>query len=144
MPLLEWSSEEVHYVAERGYRLYMEGRLREAAALFTGLVVVDPGNAYCRKALAAICVGLGEHRLAARHLSVILACDPRDVDALALRCEAMLAAGDLSAARRDFDSLASLPSGFEYARRLRMQLGTAAGIHEKAPESSQLPPGPLR
>jgi predicted Zn-dependent protease len=120
MPLLGWLSEEVQYVAERGYRLYSEGRLREAAILFKGLVVVDPGNAYCRKALAAISISLGEHGLAARQLSHVLARDPLDVDALARRCETLMAAGDLAAARRDLDALAALPTGVEHARRLGM------------------------
>ena len=77
---------EIYYVAERGYRLY-EGRLREAAILFEGLIVIDPENAYCRKALAAISIGLGQHWLAVRQLSAIIARDPLDTDALARRCE---------------------------------------------------------
>jgi len=122
MPLPGWSSEEVHYIAERGYQLYREGRLREAAVLFQGLVVVDPENVYCRKALAAISIGLGQHWLAIRHLNEILVRAPRDVDALARRCEALIATGDLLAAQRDFAFLAAHPAGIEHAQRLGMQL----------------------
>jgi predicted Zn-dependent protease len=109
-------------VAERGYLLYREGRLREAGILFQGLIVIDPENAYCRRALAAISIRLGWRRPAIRHLSVLIARDRLDAEAIAARCEALIAEGDLAAARRDLDSLAALPAGVENARRLRLQL----------------------
>jgi hypothetical protein len=59
MLLPGWTQEEVYYVAERGYRLYHEGRLLEAEVLFRGLIVIDPENVYCRKALRTISTGLG-------------------------------------------------------------------------------------
>jgi hypothetical protein len=52
--LAGWSQEEIYYIAERAYRLYLQGRLREAAILFAGLIAIDPENAYCRRALASI------------------------------------------------------------------------------------------
>lgn len=59
-----WSPKDVYFIAERAYGLYRQGRLREAAVLFEGLVIVDPENVYCRKALTAVCIGLGEHQFA--------------------------------------------------------------------------------
>lgn len=55
-----WSREERYYIAERAYRLYLEGFLREAALLFAGLVSIDPNDAYCRQALATIRTALLE------------------------------------------------------------------------------------
>lgn len=116
-----WSREEIYYITERGYRLYCEGQLHEAAILFQGLIAIDPDNAYCRKALSAIDISLGRPELAVRHLSVVIARNRFDVEALAARCETLLAMKDLAAARRDLDSLSALPAGLENARRLRLQ-----------------------
>jgi hypothetical protein len=77
-----------------------------------------------------------------RHLTAILARDRYDAEALAGRCEALIAMKDLAAARRDFQSLSALPAGFENARRLRLLLDHA----ELAPGagSRQLPQGQSR
>jgi tetratricopeptide (TPR) repeat protein len=140
----EWSREEIYYIAERGYRLYSQGRLREAAILFEGLIVIDPENAYCRKALAAIGIGLGQHWLAVRQLSTIIARDRFDIDALAGRCEALMATGDFAGARRDLESVAALPAGVENARRLRLQFLQQSEFAPNPPKPSQLLPGPSR
>jgi tetratricopeptide (TPR) repeat protein len=130
-------------VAHRGYLLYREGRLREAAILFQGLIVIDPENAYCRRTLAAISIRLGQHWLAIRHLSMIIARDRLDADAIAARCEALMAAGDFTAARRDLDSLAALPAGAENGRRLRLQLSQQSEFVSGA-AAPQLPAGQPR
>src|SRR5215471_10117046 len=137
-----WSKEERYYIAERGYRLYCEGRLPEAGILFEGLVALDPGDAYCHKALAAIHICLGRPELAIQHLDLAIARDRHDAGALAARCEALIIVLDLDSARRDLDSLASIPHGAEDARRLELCLQ-----HSKrsigAP-ASQLPASPPR
>jgi tetratricopeptide (TPR) repeat protein len=120
--LTEWTREEIYYVAQRGYRLYREGRLREAAILFEGLTIIDPENAYCRKALAAICIRLNQYGAAAAHLDAVLARNHFDREALAGRCEALIGMHEFAAARRDLEVLAELPSGGDDARRLRLQL----------------------
>jgi tetratricopeptide (TPR) repeat protein len=137
MPILwpEWTHEEIYYISQRGHRLYREGRLREAAALFEGLIAIDPDNAYCRKALAAICMRLDRYDAAVIHLDAVLALSPRDTDALAGRCEALIATRDVVAARRDLEVLAALPAGAADVRRLRLQLEHQSGA------SPQLPAG---
>ena len=65
MPPIDWSREEIYYIAERAYRLYRQGKLREAAILFAGLHAADPGNTYCEQALAAIRSGLAQRQLPA-------------------------------------------------------------------------------
>ena len=120
MLLPGWSREEVYYIAERGYRLYREGRMLEAGILFEGLIVIDSEDPYCRKALAAIHISLGRPDIAIRHLSAIVARDRFDGDALARRCEALIVAGDPAAAQRDLDTLPKLPDAAESARRLRL------------------------
>jgi tetratricopeptide (TPR) repeat protein len=137
-----WTREEIYYIAERAHRLYRQGRFDNAGILFEGLTAIDPENVYCRKALAAIYMGLKEHGAAVRHLDAILLRDRFDAEALAGRCEALIAMKVLEAARRDFQSLLALPGGFENARRLRLLLDQA----ELAPgaRSQQLPQGQSR
>jgi tetratricopeptide (TPR) repeat protein len=141
VPSAEWSREELYYIAERAYRLYCEGRLHEAGILFEGLATIDPEDAYCRKALAAISIRLGRQDLAVRHLSLIIARDRFDADALAGRCEALIAMNDLDAARRDLDFLFNLPEGIQNARRLRLQLLHQSDLARGA-GVPQLPAGP--
>jgi Flp pilus assembly protein TadD len=136
MRLPGWSREEVHYIAERGYQLYREGLFRYAGILFEGLLAIDPEDAYCRRALAAIDISLGRHQLAVRHLSEIIARDRSDVSALAARCEALMATGDVIAARRDLDSLAALPGGTVHAHRLRLRF---VQVSESAPSDPKAP-----
>ena len=143
MLMRPWSLEEVYCIAERGYRLYREGRLAEASILFEGLIVIDPENAYCRKALAAISIRLGRQEPALRHLSAIIACDQLDVDAIARRCEVWIMAGDLAAAQRDIDSLAALAGGTERASRLRLRFPHRTESKTAIPDP-QLPSGPPR
>ena len=133
----EWSREEVYYIAERAHHLYRQGRFNDAGILFEGLTAIDPDNVYCRKALAAVYVALKEYGIALRHLTAVLARNRFDAEALAGRCEALIAMKDLAAARLDFQLLSALPTGFETSRRLRLLLDQA----ELAPgaRSQQLP-----
>jgi tetratricopeptide (TPR) repeat protein len=80
-----WTREETWHIAYRAWRLYREGRLGEAAILFEGLLAIDPENAYCRKGLAAICMGRRQYDSAIAHLDTVLAREPRDAEALAAR-----------------------------------------------------------
>ena len=138
MPVL-WSREEIYFVAERGYRLYLEGQFHPAAILFEGLSSIDPKNAYCRKALGVIAIAMGQSRLAVAHFSAVIAHDRLDLDALAGRCEALLAAGDLPAARRDLASVAVMPGGASHARRLTLQFQQQSEFPTGPSQSSQLP-----
>lgn len=138
MPAM-WSREEVYFVAERGYRLYAEGHLHQAAILFEGLIAIDSENTYCRKALGAIALALGQAGLAAGHFGAIIAHDRLDIDALAGRCEALIAIGDLAAAQRDLASLAVLPGGAEHARRLKLQFQQRPDFPATSSQAPQLP-----
>ena len=140
----KWSQEEIYFIAERGYRLYLQGQLHDAAILFAGLIAIDPENAYCRKALGAIATALGQARLAVAHFSVVIEHDRLDIDALAGRCEALLTIGDLSAAQRDLASLAGLPGGVEHARRLTLLFQGQSEFPGKDSQASQLPSGAPR
>ncbi|HVP50611.1 MAG TPA: tetratricopeptide repeat protein [Terriglobales bacterium] len=126
MPEMDWTQEEIYLLADRGYALYRQGRYQEAAVIFEGLTVLDPLNSYCRTALAAVCLALGEPQRAVDELSFLLNLNPADHGARARRCEAYCQLGNWDGASQD---LAILRRNGErhHVRRLAWRL-QAAGI----------------
>jgi tetratricopeptide (TPR) repeat protein len=121
----DWPVEDIYRIAERGYSLHMQGRYAEAAVIFDGLVSADPENVYCRDALAAAWLALGEPQLAIGQLSAILSAIPGHVGARARRAEAYLQLHNLTAARSDLDFLKRLLPENEI-RRLELAMESAA------------------
>jgi len=119
-----WTQHDIYRIDERGYSLHQQGRYREAAIIFDGLVAVDPQNDYCRDALAAACLALGEPQRALEELDTILARDSGHLPARARRFEAYLEMEDFAAAKADFDVLKRLQPAHE-VRRLGLRLETA-------------------
>jgi len=70
-----WTRDDIYRICERGYSLHQQGRYREAAVIFDGLIAVDPDNDYCRDALAAALLALGEAQRAVEQLDTVLAHD---------------------------------------------------------------------
>ena len=124
MPIAGWTEEDVFVVAERAHSLYLQGCYREAAAIFEGLIVVDPENRYCRTALAALYLALGEQQKALDQADQALALDDGDVEARARCAEARLALGRLDEAAADVRVLRSRQAR-QHASRLELQLEAA-------------------
>jgi len=126
MPETGWTEEEIYLLADRGYALYRQGHYQEAAVIFEGLTVLDPLNAYCRNALATVCLALGEASRAVEELSFLLNLNPADHEARARRCEAYCDLRNWNEARRD---LAVLHRNGErhHTQRLAWRL-RAAGV----------------
>jgi tetratricopeptide (TPR) repeat protein len=119
-----WTQDDIYRISARGYSLHQQGRYREAAVIFDGLVAADPENDYCRDALAAACLALGERQRAVQELDTILERDSGHLAARARRFEAYLEMDDFAAAKADFDVLKRLQPAHE-VRRLRLRLETA-------------------
>lgn len=124
MPEMGWTHEEIYLLADRGYALYRQGYYREAAVIFEGLTVLDPMNSYCRTALAAVCLELGDAQRAVNELSFLLNLNPADHEARARRCEAYCQLRNWSEARRDL-AILTRNAQRHHARRLtwRLQAG---------------------
>jgi tetratricopeptide (TPR) repeat protein len=101
MAELGWTQEEIYLLADRGYAFYRQGRYREAHVIFEGLTAIDPSNLYCRTALAAVCMALGDAQRAVKELSFVLSETPAAHDARARRCEAYCEMGNWPEARQD-------------------------------------------
>lgn len=125
MPKRDWTEEDIYLIAERGYSLHQQGRYREAAVIFQGLVAVDPQNHYCRESLAASWLALGEPEQAIEHLNAVLTRDSGNLAVRARRLEGYLQAGDFPAAVRDFEYLRHLLPAHQ-VRRLELSLEGAA------------------
>ncbi len=119
-----WTQDDIYRISERGYSLHQQGRYREAAMIFDGLIAIDPQNDYGRDALAAACLALGEPQRALEQLDMILARDSGRLSARARRFEAYLEIQDFASAKADFDILKHLLPAHE-VRRLGLRLETA-------------------
>jgi tetratricopeptide (TPR) repeat protein len=117
--MASWTQEDIYLVAERAYAIHLQGLSKEAATIFDALVEIDPGNAYCRDALSALCLALGYPEETIRHASVLLERAPDHADALARRCEAYLELNQVEAAKRDLEVLNRINAT---AHRRRMKL----------------------
>lgn len=101
MPEMGWTPEEIYMLAERGYAFYRQGCYQEAAVIFDGLTALDSHNSYCRTALAAVCLALGDAQRAVSELSILLNRIPADHEARARRCEAYCDLRSWPEARQD-------------------------------------------
>ena len=119
MPALGWTTEDIFLVSDRAYSLFQQGRYREAAILFEGLVAVDPGNSYCANALAACHYMLGEPQQTVAVLDRFLEVNPNDLEGHSRRCEALLHLGKTNEARQDLEFL-NRKGASQYSKRLRM------------------------
>lgn len=120
-----WTEKDVYLVAERGHSLHLQGRYREAAVIFQGLVAADPDNAYCRESLAAAWLALEEPEHAIEQLNALLMRQPGDLAIRARRLEAYLMAGNFPAAIRDFEFLEHLLPSHQ-VHRLELTLEATA------------------
>ena len=105
MPEMGWTENEVYLLAERGYAFYRQGLYNEGGIIFEGLTVLDPLNAYCRSALAAICLAVGDTQGAVHELSFLLNQNPADHEARARRGEAFCMQERWEEARQDLEIL---------------------------------------
>jgi tetratricopeptide (TPR) repeat protein len=103
-----WTEEELYLVRERAHSLYLQGKHAEAGALLEGAVALDPDDRYSRYALAAVCLTLGRPLEARAHLDILVARDLGDVEARALRCEALIDSGDIGEAAAEVQELRNI------------------------------------
>ena len=122
---ITWTDEDIYRIAERGHSLHLQGRYREAAVIFQGLVAAVPENHYCREALAAAWLALEEPERAIEQLNILLTRQPGDLVVRARRLEAYVAAGNFPEAIRDFEFLEHLLPAHQ-VRRLELSLESIA------------------
>ena len=105
MPQPGWTNEEIYLLADRGYAFYRQGNYQEAVIIFSALTVLDPASAYCRTALAVLCMLTGDFRRALDELSAVLQQNPANHAARARRCEAYCEMKAWNEATKDLEIL---------------------------------------
>lgn len=119
-----WTDQDVFLVSDRAYSLASQGRYREAAILFEGLMEVAPENRYCVQALAACRAALGDTDGVLRILDSAVRRWPDDQELRARHCEALLDAGEVERARSEYARLGNRADSAR-GRRLRLRLEVA-------------------
>jgi len=118
----DWTSNEMYLVASKGYSLYLQGRYREAAIVFMGLVAIEPRNRYFHVALATIYVAQEDFERALEELNQLVARYPNDLEARARRCEVYLRLERGNEAQDDLNYLTRRE--VSHAGRLRLLMTT--------------------
>ncbi len=95
-------------LAVLGHELFSRGRVSESKAIFEGLVVSSPEDAFARTMLGTICLSLGDFDRALGLFEQALELDPCDVPALVYRGELRLERKKIKAAVGDFERATEL------------------------------------
>lgn len=119
--------EAQHEMAQTGFRFFTEGKLEQAKKVFTGLLALDPFDAYFLTALGAIAQQEGNLDEAEARFSRALEINPYSPSALVGRGEVRLIQGKLLEAAGDLaKAIAEDPEGTDPAtQRAR---GLAANV----------------
>lgn len=94
--------EEAYSVAELGYTLFEQGRVREAQTVFQGLVISNPYDGYFHSVLGSIYQKQGLSDGAIEEYSISIGLDPANVEAYVNRGELLMARGNFEQAAGDF------------------------------------------
>src|SRR5262249_48196662 len=114
----DWTSHETYLIASRGHALYLQGRYREAAMMFEGLVAIEPNDRYFRLALATVYVAQEDLERALEELNQLVFRYPNDLEGRTKRCEVCLRLERRDEAQDDLDFLSRRKGS--HVRRLRL------------------------
>ena len=105
--------EEAYSMAEIGYTMMEQGRLKDAQIIFQGLVLSNPYDGYFHAVLATIYQKLGMVDGAIEEYSLSLGLDPANVEAYVNRGELMIQKGNFIQAAEDFKTAIALDPNAE-------------------------------
>lgn len=126
--------EAQHEMAQTGFRFFTEGRLDQARKVFTGLLALDPFDAYFLTALGAIAQQEGNLDEAEQRFSRALEINPFSPSALTGRGEVRLSQGRLLDAASDLTkAISEDPEGKDPStQRARGLAANVKNLIEKA------------
>jgi Flp pilus assembly protein TadD len=117
-------------VVSTGYRLFEQGRLKEARLFFEGLALLEPENAYAHGMLGAINQQEHNDDDSYIHYTVALHLAPNDIHLLTNRGEILLMKGQLTEAAEDFRKAISLDPKGEHPAAVRARLLVAMTLQQ--------------
>jgi tetratricopeptide (TPR) repeat protein len=104
--------EEAYSVAELGYTLFEQGRVREAQTVFQGLIISNPYDGYFHSVLGSIYQKQGLTDGAIEEYSIAIGLDPASVESYVNRGELLMSKGMFEQAAGDFKKALELdPDG---------------------------------
>ena len=104
MQLKGYSEEELYSIAQQGYTLFLNGKIKDARTIFEGLVAIDPRNDYYYRALGVVYHRLGDAERALRQFDHAITVAPRSAAAYVNRAEVHISRRDYARALADLAS----------------------------------------
>jgi tetratricopeptide (TPR) repeat protein len=129
---------EMLEMAMQGFRLYEQGKYKDAKVVFEGLCDLDPAEAYYRTALGAIFLAEEDLQTALGLFNHALALNDKDSAALVNRGEVHLRLGNIVEGAQDFAKAVELDPENKDPLTMRARLLAAAALEtiEAAQNSS--------
>jgi tetratricopeptide (TPR) repeat protein len=98
-----YDTEELYFIAQQGYTLFLNGKFSDAQTIFEGLVAIDPRNDYYYRALGVVYHRRGDAERALKQFSNALRVAPRSTAAYVNRAEVHISRRDFDSALEDLD-----------------------------------------
>jgi Flp pilus assembly protein TadD len=115
-----YSEEELYVIAQHGYTLFLNGKVKDAQVVFEGLVAIDPRNDYYYRALGVVYHRQGDAERALRQFTHAITVSPKAPAGYVNRAEVHIA-------RRDFErALADLTTAVQVADDLSLPIARKA------------------
>lgn len=96
-----YSEDELYFIAQQGYTLFLNGKVKDAQVIFEGLVAVDPRNDYYYRALGVVYHRLGDAERALRQFNHAITVAPKSPAAYVNRAEVHISRRDFAQALED-------------------------------------------
>jgi tetratricopeptide (TPR) repeat protein len=131
------SAPEMLQMALFGFRMYEAGKYSEAKTIFSGLIQLEPTEAYYFTALGAVFLAEEELELARKHFDVSISLNPREVAPFVNRGQVNLREGKIKEAADDFARAVKLDPKFQdpLTQRARVLAVAALELLESAQKS---------
>lgn len=122
------SGPEMLQMALIGFRMYEQGKYTEAKTIFSGLIQLEPTEAYYYTALGAVHLAEEDLELARRAFDMAIVLNPKEVAPFVNRGEVNLRDGKILEAAEDFAKAVQLDPKFEDPLTQRARVLAAAAL----------------
>lgn len=102
--LKSYTDEELYCIAQSGYTLFLNGKVKDAQVVFEGLIAIDPRNDYYYRALGVVYHRQGDAEGAIRQFTHAVTVDPKSAAAYVNRAEVHISRRDLPQALSDLEA----------------------------------------
>ena len=122
------SGPEMLEMAVVGYEMYKQGKYNEAKTIFSGLIQLDPREAYYHTALGAVFLAQEELEIARTYFNYAIGLNPKEVAPYVNRGEVNLRDGKILEAAEDFAKAVQLDPEFKDPLTQRARVLAAAAL----------------